>query len=358
MTVHGMCIPTKVAVHWAIVAVCAAVAPAYFLMAASMTRPAVVPAGSSTQERRWLGDWHAPAASIDRDKVVAFWLIGASSPRDVNRRVGHNIKQRGWKWFVSEKVVPQVQWGVRRVQIHNPFGHLGEEGMRLDQYLLAQEQGVTWLTDGFVEAWRPLTAGELTGEPVEVICYLGSPVIHDPFKRLYESGDIEAWQRLFDASIAPALEAGMSIAFDTATGADADHPFYARACDLREQGVRVYLEGLPSRGRPHWAPFKFIIMERYLRKLDALSWVAPRSAVSGEVLWLVDRIPPGRPGRGEAWVTHHYADILSRGYTLNAPMAWLPSGVAIDALLSAGQAATDPAYGARTQPATPAGSGP
>lgn len=286
--------------------------------------------------RRWIGDWRPPVESIDRDKVVAFWLIGSSSPRDEDRRVGLNIKRDGWQGFVEQRILPQIQWGVRRVQIHNPFGHRASEGMRLDQYLLAQEQGVVWLVDGFVEAWRPITSGQRTGEPVEVICYFGSPVIHNPFKRLYEQGRLDEWRLLLDACIEPALEAGMSVAFDTATGAKKDHPFYAYACELRDRGVRVYLEGLPSRGLPHWWDFNFIIMEHYLRRLDDIHWVAARSSVTGEVLWLVDRVPSGKTRQDMSWGVPHYADILARGYTLNARMGWLaPEHFSFGELLTA-----------------------
>lgn len=178
------------------------------------------PSAAGPPEQTPGGDALAPT-----NHLIAFFNIGYSANRPKDRMVGQGLKQTGWDGFVQIKVRPLLDWGVRRIQLHNPFGAKEGDTMRLDQYLLAKEAELDWLTDGFVEAWKPVIRGDYTnGEPVEVIGYVGHG-FGGEFKRLREAGDLRGYRERAAASIKPLVQAGMSIGFDSASVAEDDDPY-------------------------------------------------------------------------------------------------------------------------------------
>lgn len=195
----------------------------------------------------FLGGNAAFAAKPTTQNVISLMPIGHSAPGDWGRHIGYGIMaSRGWS-PVLERAAREYVWGVRRWQLHNPFGTETGKAMQFDQYLLARQANLNWVTDDFVKCWRPFTA--IPG--VEVIGYLGTPyylgVDQPNFDR---SKPAEYFQR-YSASVQPLLDAGMSIGFDTAANFPSDHPAYHAMRMIHSLGVRIYVEPTPFAADKH-----------------------------------------------------------------------------------------------------------
>jgi len=261
----------------------------------------------------------SPAGAAPSAQDIVGWLpIGAQSPREDRRRIHPTVQRYGWRGFVERVVASQIQWGVRRFMIHNPFGTLAsDQMMQLDQYLDAKRDGHAWAYQDFVEAWRPVTRGDY-GEPIQVICYLGAPLYTAEFVKLYEEGRIDAWMNRAWASVELPLAAGMDLAFDASARVEADHPFFQFAAALRQRGVRVYLEGLPGADAPHTWDFNFVVTERFVWYLQDTFGALRPSELTGEIMCLMNRIPRSVDSKQRGWETPFYARVLRSGYTLGA----------------------------------------
>lgn len=216
-----------------------------------------------------------PAPEVDPiepdDPHILGWLnIGYTSNSASDRYIGQRLEQVGWRGVIERDVVPQLEWGARRVMVHNPFGIRDKTlAMPFDAYLEAQEDGLDWVTAGFVEAWRPVVEGAYTnGEPVEVIGYIGAISLDPEMIALMKAGDMEGWLARAEASIAPLLDAGMSVAFDAAALIDKDHPGYDFMLDVQDRGVTVYSEAFPRKIRPHLYQFRVIMLKAYDRFIN------------------------------------------------------------------------------------------
>lgn len=144
--------------------------------------------------------------------------IGGSDPcqqhRQVRRDAGYLDLARGWGAAVDrlrgmlERVPPGVF-----LQMHNPFGTLRGEPMRLDQYQEARANCGSWLWGNFSRSLRRLTRERV------VVCYIGglglTPGMGNNPAHPIESG----WHAdRFRASIAPIIDAGATVAFDAVSG--------------------------------------------------------------------------------------------------------------------------------------------
>lgn len=256
-----------------------------------------------------------PAPVWDAHRLISFYNIGWSSRWPENRHVGRGIKEDGWSEFVARQIVPDLEWGVRRFQLHNPFGDDGEWPMELDQYLRSQEAGLDWLTEGFVEAWRPVTAGEYTGgEPVEVIAYMGTARL-SPFEDLEAADDWPAWLERAERSVEAPLRAGMTLAFDSFSGAGPDsfsHRFVRR---LRQRGVRVYIETWPRREASHWYDTNIVVAEKWWQRNHSRSSVAARRQLTGEVVRLMAKPLQATPDAETTPYRDRVVEALTAGYT-------------------------------------------
>ncbi|MGB0767720.1 MAG: hypothetical protein ACPGYV_08410, partial [Phycisphaeraceae bacterium] len=245
--------------------------------------------------------------------------------------VGRGIKQRGWRNLIEHLFAPQIAWGVRRVMLHNPFGTASLAGpMPFDQYLEAKAAGIGWLVDDFVSEWRRVVNGGYSdGEPVEVIGYIGSITTDPSMKRLVDSGNLDAWRERAEQSIAPLIEAGMSIGFDAGSRIDADHPAYELLLDLRQRNVIVYIETYPTLERPHLFKFPVIAMERFNSVVQRHQYKFPRkheldhriarlinghARIEGNPDWRLD-IALRALSEGDHIATD-FNSIIDRGYTL------------------------------------------
>lgn len=260
-------------------------------------------------------------ASGGAERIVAYHTIGHSSPDAADRRVGWNLKAEGWAGYVEQNVKPQITWGCQRFYLSNPFGALEPELMQFDQYLHAKAgiEGVhpplPWLTEGFVEAWKPIT-----DQGVEVICYLGSMQGDPDFDDATPAGKLDRFNR----SIQPALQAGMAIGFD-ASVLYPDGSFYARAVELvKSTGVRVYVEARPGKVNV-WTHDENVICinSTWLKDDPALvpnTWAVPTDQLTGEIVRIVD-------DRGTSWARHDWQlpqtrQILRDGHTAAAPVGF------------------------------------
>ncbi len=244
------------------------------------------------------------APQPNAERLIAWHPIGGSSPRAENRHVGWRIPQQGWNRYVRLHVQPQLRLGVRRVLIHNPFGHEPiTEPMAFDQYAEAQEAGLTGLTDGFTEAWKPVVDGAYTnGEAVEVICYLGSIDIDRDFVKM-RAGEPTGWsarwvQRVF-TSIEPALSSGMSFGFDSSSDLPADSAEFKLIELIDALGHRCYVESRPLADKPHLWRFNVISTHRHWFRSDpdkheGADHNARNRDLKGEIVVLLNRVKDPR----------------------------------------------------------------
>lgn len=266
--------------------------------------------------------------------VVAFDNIGYSSPNRADRHIAQNLKKVGWKGFVRDRIVPALDRGVRRIQLHNPFG--AEDGMYFDQYLRNEADGLRWINDGFAEAWLPVTRGDYTdGEPVEVIAYMGHPY-HGQFRVLLDAGDDQGYTDRLAQSIAAPLAAGMSIAVDSASiTEDPEHPLVAYLTGLKGSGVPIYIETWPKRNSTHWFSFNVIVAERMFIIARDHPNTATRDMIQGEVIRLWAHPPKGRSYFEEdrSWLGDAVVDVLADGYTISTHIDFIPKTTPLDALV-------------------------
>jgi hypothetical protein len=166
-----------------------------------------------------------------------------------------------WEAFVREWLVPDLEWGARTVVLHQPFGRdtLADPLMSFDAYVHAQERGLTNLWSGFAEALRPIVRGEYTGgEPVRLICYLGSLHYDPDFVQLLEDPRTrDQWLRRAWMSTQAVLDAGGEIAFDTAGEWQPDAPGYGFVTIVKNMGAGGWIEGTEHERRPADVPWRW-----------------------------------------------------------------------------------------------------
>lgn len=202
-------------------------------------------------------DLSAPTAEHryqeDVQRFISFYNIAWSTNSPPHRNIGWNVATRGWPTFVRFHIEPQIEQGVRRFQLHNPFGALADEAMQLDQLLHAEEAGLLQVTTRFAEAWKPIT-----DQGIEVIAYVGCGRDDEDFRDL----PIDQWLERAFRSVQPCLDANMSIALDAAVVAAEGSPTHIFAQQLRARGVRVYVEAKPTRTTPHWFDFDVMALDQ------------------------------------------------------------------------------------------------
>jgi hypothetical protein len=253
------------------------------------------------------------------ERIVSWQTIGWSSPETSDRQVGQGIKQTGWAGFVKHVIEPEIRWGVRRIVVSNPFGCLPDEPMQFDQYLHARDAKLTWLTNGFARAWRPVTDRD-----VEVICYLGKLTEDPSFPPL--ARDRAGWEQRFWESVQPALDAKMSVALDAAAG---DFPESHRAVDLLEaKGVKVYFEPRPNADAQRWFTYPIISVDTFWERSDPAlhpdsRWAARNEQLTGEIIRIITAPPQGKTWSHKGWIGPYVRSILRDGHTAAAPVTML-----------------------------------
>ncbi len=260
-----------------------------------------------------------PAPRPIAQRVIAWHPIGGASADESRRGVGFGVTERGWADYVTTRVLPQLDAGVRRILLHNPFGiPAGDEPMSFDQHVEAQEEGLRGLTFGFAEAWRPVVEGRFTdGEPVEVICYLGSLDTDADFRAILQDdsvGRAADWLQRVTASLDPALRAGMSIGFDSSSDLPEDSPEFRLIQLVRALGHRCYVEPRPLANRPRLHDFAVISTQQHWFRSDparhqGTDHNATNEQLTGEIVVLVNRMPDddARSARARRYLAEHPA---------------------------------------------------
>ncbi|MBI4372204.1 MAG: hypothetical protein HY585_00565 [Candidatus Omnitrophica bacterium] len=279
---------------------------------------------------------------ISPDQLVSWMTIGWSDIQAVNRNVGWAIKKIGWKGFIEKYIKPQIDWGVRRIVLHNPFGTLPGEIMQLDQLLHAKESGLTWLYEGFAEAWRPYTSGEYGGPPIEVIAYVGYADGDRDFKILRRGPDPNAWEDRAWQSLQPILDAGMSVALDVGGGTHSkeNSMTYQLAVMLRAQAVKVYIEPNPPAAYTHWHDFSVITFNKLWKRMrpDTNPYRAGKGKLMGETIRFFDYTNQDLP-RGEkkenfnTWGISKIRDIMRQGHTVAISLGTISKHLTMQDLL-------------------------
>lgn len=263
-------------------------------------------------------------AGHDPQRIIGWINVGYTSAERADHLIGRGLKEHGWPRVIERDVAPQLRWGARRFMIHNPFGARSElMVMQFDQFVEAQEAGLDWATKGFVSAWKPVVQGLYTdGQAIEVIGYIGSITQDQEMQALYLSGDLEGWTRRAQASIAPLLEAGMSIAFDAGSLIEEDHPGYDLIRELQSQGVKVYIETYPKADKPHLHDIPVIMLERYLKKVSEKKHLFPlKSDLGHKVARMINghEMDPDNPN----WQVTKSINVLAQGDNLVTNIKWL-----------------------------------
>lgn len=276
-----------------------------------------------------------PAQPAADPRIISWFDIGTSSPDLNHRRVGWNLKNRGWARFVEEEVRPQLQRGVRRVMVHNPFGTLSGEPMQFDQAVHAHRDGHAWLLHGFAEAWYPVTQGVYTnGEPVEVIGYLGRHEQDPSFEFAQDRpGGAGWWLARAQSSLRPVLAAEMSVGFDASSNLARESPEYRLIQLVQALDTPIYLEARPYRNRRHLFGLPVITTESFWNRSDpakhqdARALYAPNDALTGEIIRILvqtDSRPDKRVEQARRvlrdghTVAVQLGPLFKAGYTLNS----------------------------------------
>lgn len=220
------------------------------------------------------------------DRIVSFFGIGSGSAAHFPRQVQFVSEKTGWRGFVDQYLAPQRALGIKRFLLWMPFGQdtivdhrlLGKDRpsrVRFDQFLQAKRAGMTWLTECFGGAIRPLVA-----EGCQVIAYTGT------------FADALEWSRMnwldraeyVHGSLLPFLEAGCDVAIDTSVAFPDWHPLVEVAEWLRARGVKVYCESMPVSRNPYWGTCGVTATESmYLAARNDPAFVAPPK-IAGEIV--------------------------------------------------------------------------
>ena len=276
-----------------------------------------------------------------RSRLIAFYNIGFSSRRMEHRHVGRGLPRLGWAGFVAESIRPVLATGYRRVQLHNPFGADDVFPMELDQFQRSRDAGLDWLTEGFVEAWRPVTEGRHTdGVPVEVIAYLGD-IRLEPFTSLEAAGDWEAWSARAEEAVRLPLAAGMSLGLDSFSLVKEGSFGHRFVQSLRDRGVKVYIETWPRREQAHWAGTDVVVAESWFRRNHRRPNVFSRAEL-GDVIRLAHRIEAGARDdeAGLRPVRDRVVEAIAEGYSIAVNPGRLNREVrSLDALFERAEAA-------------------
>lgn len=250
-------------------------------------------------------------------KVISFYGIGSGND-PVNRNIGFNVVDQGWQAFVNREVLPGLDLGITRYQLHNPAGTDNRYEMQVDQFLLAKNiPALANVLKDFAKVWKPIT------ERAEVIAYLG--VIKDPQNKLLESYKKDRtkkalWlQRLIDCYKLP-LDAGMSLGFDAFFDLPEDLPEFSLFETFTNLGVRTYVEPWAHKDRPHFFKHNSITTEQLYRAFSP-DWAARPEVITGEKVLLLNQPPPGKQWQDfEQWAPEWTQSMIAQGWSVSIPI--------------------------------------
>lgn len=275
-------------------------------------------------------------------RIIHWETIGGSGGPVSKRTVGWPLDQPGvgWAGYVSGRGQQLKNLGMRRLFLHNPFGTLPWEPFQFDQYIHAQQAGLTWLTNGFTEAFKPFVESG-----VEVICYIG---------RLQGDFDFDTLTNFDDymdrvmRSIRPMIDAGCSIGFDSIVGATEDSRAYMVVKALRDSGIKVYAENRPPADYPWWHDHNGVYYDDgWIDSNPAvnptLHWAAPNSMLRGEIIRYTAHQPSGYGFWDLGWRGPNVVAILRDGHTAATDIDYLNrEGLTLQGLMNQALAQSRP----------------
>jgi hypothetical protein len=244
-------------------------------------------------------------------RVIHWETIGGSGSDDAKRQVGWSLDTIGWQGYVNGRVARLRALGMKRLFLHNPFGVLPNEDFQFDQFIHAQDAGLTWLTNGFASAFRPLMEAG-----IEVICYIGSTSRDPDFSTL----GIRDYLARVKRSVQPLIDAGCSIGLDNIVGQDRNSRDYMVAEMLRQNGVKVFNENRPPAVYDHWHNFNGVYhddgwLQTQPHINPELHWTAPNSMLTGEISRFTAHAPAGYSYFQSGWRAAAVMRIIRDGHT-------------------------------------------
>ena len=266
-----------------------------------------------------------PSVHTQPRRYIAWFTFEGSGPEE-NRYVGQGVKEKGWRWFVENRVLPleKLLAPEDAIALHCPFGRTpGIDTMEADQAIMAAHTHA-WLLDGFQSAWLPVTARR------EVICYFGSLPGTKTFTDLLASGNYGQWIARLSDSYRMALGSKMSVGFDAMHRADDDPA--CSAVKLVISLTNAYVEPGPSSDDPHMAALPWIVMEDYWQQhfRPWPSFALPEKQLTGERIRVMNSPPGGKWENHKDWLPQWIASCWRGGWTPANGQDWfMETGVPV-----------------------------
>lgn len=190
------------------------------------------------------------------DRVISILSITGEWGDSANRYIDRELLRVGWPDYAEARLWPQVNRGVKRFIILNPWG-ITRQGAsyEFDQYIrcvdeLGSRSKPAW---GFAGVMRSMT------RHAEVIIYIGGPTAQGTAQQQFD---------YFEAAVRPIISNGCSVGLDATSLIPDTSPGFYFACSLRARGIKVYGEGYPELKRPAWAELPTFLMPANLREAE------------------------------------------------------------------------------------------
>ena len=254
-------------------------------------------------------------------RIISYYLIGGSSPDDATRRVGVLRPETGWTGFINQQIKPAYEWGARRFWLHWPFGIRNlTETTEWDAYLDAKYGGFNWLTDDFVEKWKPIREGSL-GSPVDMTGYIGRCFGDPEFAALRQQEKRAEWLVRAIASVVPLLQCDFNIGVDASASIPEGEPDLALCELLASLGTRMFIETRPQKNLPRWKQFNVIVDAAFWYRSDPgahadAEWAVPNDELRGEVVRAQCSLFPGKTWDDISWQVEEARKALADGHTV------------------------------------------
>lgn len=208
------------------------------------------------------------------------WMTFQGSGKDEDRGVGQGIKEKGWKWFVENRVLPleKLLEPEDAIALHCPFGSTPGVGtMEADQAVKAAHTH-TYLLESFQSAWLPVSSKR------EVICYFGDLARTESLSSLVAPGRKGQWLARLADSYRIALGSEMTLGFDVMHKVPEYHPAYRFVRLAQALTGKAYVEPTPTVLDPHMADLPWIVMEDFYKQHFSKwpEWALPEKQLTGE----------------------------------------------------------------------------
>lgn len=227
---------------------------------------------------------------MDIYKIIQCFIVGWSDANLNNRNVGWSLPTQGWKGFIEHQVKPVLSKGIKRLELHNPFGCMPNISMESTQYIQARRAALYFLTEDFVSNWKPITSSG-----IEVIAYMGTPAL-DPMMIDLRSKKMNAlYLNTLKNSYDTIIEAGCSVAFDAMSATTANDPDYYFMRLLQKLGIKTYIEAWPVKTFPELSDCNEFTTSQFhpevMHQLSIDGWPIQKPKMTGERIQILTNEP-------------------------------------------------------------------